>query len=211
MPKRYGFDKLQSVVQSVKQNKLTITQASREFQVPRNTVEDHVKGNVNTAFRRTGNYAWNQDAIDKTQLVNSQLKTVICQPLPSCEPSTSAKPSSDEEIQSAMSVCPTCCSFIGVNSLVAEDIIPQYLSNIFPAVSVKPYVRKPKLVLHSRVLTCDDFYRMLEEKTTVENKTQELKEGRMKERFEKKSQLKEKNSEHEIKKMFGRKENTIYF
>ncbi|KAL3885025.1 hypothetical protein ACJMK2_025124 [Sinanodonta woodiana] len=112
-------------------------------------------------------------AIDKTQLVNNHLKTVICQPLPSCEPSIS-------------SVSPTCGIYIGVNSLVAEDLIPQCLSNIFPAVYVKPYVRRPKLVLHSRMRTCDDFYRKLPENATKDNKMQELKEGCMKERLEKK-------------------------
>ncbi|KAL3881919.1 hypothetical protein ACJMK2_028305 [Sinanodonta woodiana] len=86
---RYRVEELQSAVSSLKQKK------------------------VKEAFSKTGIHPWNPDAIDKTKLVNSHLKTVICQPLPSCEPST-----------------------------------------------------RPKLVMHSRVLTCDNLYRKLEEKAT---------------------------------------------
>ncbi|KAL3856820.1 hypothetical protein ACJMK2_011535 [Sinanodonta woodiana] len=128
MPKRYRVEDLQSAVSSVKQKRLTITQASTEFQVPRKTVEDHVKGKAKEAFRKTGIHPRNPDTIDKTRLVNSHLKTVICQPLPSSVP-------------------------------------------------VKPFVRRPKLVLHPGVLTCDDLYRKFEEKATENKKKQELKEG----------------------------------
>ncbi|KAK3612125.1 hypothetical protein CHS0354_031199 [Potamilus streckersoni] len=46
MPKRYTTEELKYAVSSVKQKRLTITQAYREFKVPRKTVEDHVKGKV---------------------------------------------------------------------------------------------------------------------------------------------------------------------
>ncbi|KAK3578598.1 hypothetical protein CHS0354_002169 [Potamilus streckersoni] len=105
MSKRYRTAHRQYAVSSVKAHYFT---ASREFKVPRKTVDD--------------------------QSVPLRI------PL--------AKSSDDEEQRHCNQ---------------AECLIPQRLSNILPAVPVKPQFRRAKLVLHSRELTCDDFYRNLEE------------------------------------------------
>ena len=43
MPKKYSCEKLAQAVGSVRRGHLNISQASREYEVPRMTVSDHVK------------------------------------------------------------------------------------------------------------------------------------------------------------------------
>ena len=49
MPKSYSDGQLAAAVSSVKQGRLSLSKASREYSVPKTTVNDHIKGRYNNS------------------------------------------------------------------------------------------------------------------------------------------------------------------
>ena len=155
------------------------------------------------AFKKSGLYPIDHDAIDTTQLTPTFIKASTSstnQKTPTADLTSSLPPSpttssATPKPSSAGTTCSQCGSFLGGNPLVKEGLIPESLSQLFPPVPAKPQsASSRKLVTEARVITTEDFYNRLctKQKETIERK--EEIEKRKAERIERK---KEKELEKE--------------
>ena len=188
--------------------------------------------NIKAGFSKTGIFPFNPNAIDESKMKPSEVyhspssldssregeSPVFAQNTPS----TSEKGPNVSSESSSCSYVPNTPTFVTVtppldvstpksgsgsivNPLVRAGLVPTYLADIFTVPDDQSQsLRKRRRITKTRVLTEDEYVKMMKEKEAKENEAQELKKKRREERERKKEEREaQKKKKEEEKKQKG--------
>lgn len=154
--------------------------------------------NIKSAFRKSGLFPIDKEAIDKSQIAKAKFSKPSSSPEATSASNTTANRSSH--------TCDKCGSFVGGNPLVAEGLVPPALAEIFLPVSTKSLTTRSKCITDARVISSDEFYNSLLSKCQEkEKKAQEM--AKRKEEREEKRKLKEETRKTKEKSKSKKKSN----